>query len=78
MSNPVSLPDFLTGSEIAQASRLWRVCQRSKEPFAPRCEREIIRPVIARINESLGQENDPRFLAYAVEYVLGKIADREI
>ena len=29
---------------------------------------EIIKPNIDRINKALGQENDPDYLAYAVEY----------
>jgi hypothetical protein len=72
----VTLPDFLTGSEIAKASKLYKECQYRRVPFAPECERQIILPVINRINAELGQENDPRFLAYAVEYVLSTVGER--
>lgn len=32
---------------------------------------EVIKPNISTINKLLGQENDPMYLAYAVEYALG-------
>lgn len=57
----VSITDFLTPREIARARQLKdarRICD------------EIIRPSIHRINKDLGQENDPMYLAYVVEYVI--------
>lgn len=64
------LDDFLTTAEIQAAIKLY--AEASPGTFARRCEAEIIRPVIGRINAALKQENDPRFLAYAVEYVLDR------
>lgn len=56
-----TLKDFLTDSEIRRAMEL-------KQARAI-CE-EIIKPALARINRALGQENDPIYIAYAVEYAL--------
>lgn len=57
----VTLKDFLTDREIRRAIEL--------QHARPICE-EIIKPSIARINRDLGQENDPMYLAYVVEYVV--------
>lgn len=57
----VTLQDFLTDREIDRAIKLERasaICQ------------EIIEPNLLRINRDLGQENDPMYLAYAVEYAI--------
>jgi hypothetical protein len=41
------------------------------------CTREIIEPVIDRINKTLGQENDPTYLAYRVEYTMMKLLEKD-
>jgi hypothetical protein len=56
-----TLKDFLTEREIRHAMQL----KNARDI----CE-QIIKPAIARINRSLGQENDPMYIAYAVEYAL--------
>jgi len=56
-----TLKDFLTDHEIRRAMEL----QNARAI----CE-EIIKPSILRINKDLGQENDPLYIAYAVEYAL--------
>ncbi len=67
----VTLADFLTPSEIGRAAEMWN---ESRDNYAARVDAELITPNMARINASLGQENDARFLAYAVEYVMGAAA----
>lgn len=62
----VTINHFLTDREIGQAARLYgRV-----DNFAEEVRKRIIEPNIERINRELGQENEPRFLAYVVEYVM--------
>lgn len=58
------LTDFLTSAEIKRAMKLKR---------AQDINAEIITPNIERINKAIGQENEPMYLAYAVEYVVSKI-----
>jgi hypothetical protein len=57
----VTLGDFLTDDEIAEAARL--------RDHAKILE-QIIAPNLERINAALGQENDARYLAYAIEYAV--------
>ena len=64
MPKQVTIQDFLTDREIRRALELRdarRICE------------EIIKPSIARINRALGQENDPMYLAYVVEYAISLI-----
>ena len=66
----VTLTDFLTNAQIEECIALFEAHDHSKGGFATLvCER-VIEPNIKTINEKLGQENDPKYLAYAVEYVL--------
>jgi hypothetical protein len=66
----VGLTDFLTEEEIARAIELYQICAAGS--FARAVDAQIITPNIDRINAALGQENDPRYLAYAVDYILSK------
>lgn len=68
----VTLRDFLTSDEVDQAVKLYTY---HRPAFHNRCRDEIIKPVIERINADLGQENNPDYLTYAVEYVLSQIGD---
>lgn len=65
----MTLPEILTPHQIRQATALYKTYHGTGQ-FATKCCMEIITPNIAAINKKLGQENDPMFLAYAVEYVL--------
>ena len=57
----VTLGDFLTDAELLQAISL--ADRRQIRDL-------IIQPNIERINQALGQENDPDYLSYAVVYSL--------
>lgn len=63
----VTMQDFLTTDEIKYALELW---QSNSRGFASRVHDQIIKPNLARINKALGQENDPMYLAYAMEYIM--------
>lgn len=60
----ITIDQFLTKEEIKKLLKL---------RYAKDIHDQIIKPNIDRINESLGQENDPMFLSYACEYVLNEI-----
>ena len=62
----VRLTDFLTDKEIELARKLKTV---------NKIKAQIIDPNLTRINESLNQANDSRYLAYAVSYVVCRFAD---
>mgnify|MGYP001195848264 CR=1 FL=1 len=57
--------ELFTEAERRKASKLY-----TEEPpgcFAERCDKEIVAPVIARINVATGQENCSRYFAYMLE-----------
>lgn len=59
----VTIKDILTDRQIKLAMML---------KTARAIHDEIIKPNIETINRRLGQENDPMYLAYAVEYAIGQ------
>jgi hypothetical protein len=70
----INVTEFLTEDEIQLAARMWTENQKN---YAMRvCER-LLRPNIRRINAALGQENDPMFLACAIEFVLTESTGRK-
>lgn len=69
----VTLATFLTDEQINAALALWRR-PHMERVFHSDVQREIIEPNLAEINRKLGQENDPSFLAYAIEFVFGQIS----
>jgi len=64
----VTLTSFLTDAQIENALRLWHRPHMARL-FHSDCRREIIEPNLAEINRKLGQENDPEYLAYVIEFV---------
>jgi hypothetical protein len=68
----IAITDFLTDEEIERARVLWQEL-RDTGRFAATLEETIVRPQLPRINAALGQENDARYLAYAVEYVFTEL-----
>jgi hypothetical protein len=67
----VDVHDFLTHPEVRKARRIFDAqgIEAASKAHA-RCRDEIIIPALARINKTLGQENDPDYLAYLVEYLV--------
>jgi phosphatidylserine/phosphatidylglycerophosphate/cardiolipin synthase-like enzyme len=65
----VTLPQFLTEEQITKAIELY---ESHGMDAAAMIEVQVIAPNMAAINEKLGQENDARYLAYAVVYVFSQ------
>ena len=73
--NPTTtIARFLTDEEIASAIALFKTAELGT--FAKLCEKQIIAPVLPRIEKTLGQRMNPRYVAYMVEYVLGRAGER--
>lgn len=70
----VTLPQFLTEAQIAQAIALY---EEHGMDAADEIRVQVIAPNMAEIDAKLGQENDARYLAYAVVHVLSQAAQRE-
>lgn len=64
--------DFLTDAEIEKAVDLYQRLYRADltHRFAQEAAETIIAPVMDRINRTVGQENDAKYLAYALEYAI--------
>jgi hypothetical protein len=73
----ITIADFLTDDEITAAGKLFKQMRAEgiSHHFAKRFCRDVIDPNMTRINRALGQDNDPMFLAYAVEYVMMQACD---
>ena len=63
----MALPQFLTAAQIYEADNLFKVYG---DRAVAKIQALVIEPNLATINVKLGQENDARYLAYAVVYVL--------
>lgn len=73
----VPIGSFLTDAQIAHGMRLWdQHGRKGGSKFIAAVVEQITQPNIAEINRKLGQENDPKFLAYALEYALSSVEDR--
>lgn len=70
----VTITDFLTAGEIKKCIAMW---ERDRGNFHQRVLDEIVKPNMARINEKLGQDNVPGFIAYAIEYALMQSEERK-
>lgn len=60
---------FLTDEERRRAKDMYLQDQSN---YAQRIAKEIVEPVINRINDTLGQKNVPMYLAYVIEHEIGE------
>jgi len=66
-----TLSDILaTDAEVKRAVQLFKSCKSGT--FAKTIAEELIKPKIKEINRRLGQENNPFYLAYLVEYAISQ------
>lgn len=64
MEKKITLGDFLTDDQINKAIKLNDVDSI--------CD-SIVKPNMTTINSRLGQENDPKYLAYMIKYVIDRL-----
>lgn len=67
MATSVTIDMILTDAEISRAVHIFK---NDTNNFHRRCMEELVKPNMERINKSLGQENDPSYLAYMIEYAM--------
>ena len=63
-----TIAEFLTIEEITRAVALYETAPIGE--FAKMCDKQIITPVLPRIEAKLKQRMHPRYVAYMVEYAL--------
>ena len=61
----ITIGDFLSPDEILAAYRLYRA---NPDEFHKECLKQVIEPVMDRINRDLGQENNASYLTFCVEF----------
>lgn len=66
----MTLPQFLTPAQIALAAALYR--EHGDLDAVAAIQAQVIEPNMAVIDAKLGQENDARYLAYAVVFALSQ------
>lgn len=67
LTKTVQLGQLFTAAELVAALE---IIKNDRLHFHNRARDEIVKPSLARINKTTGQENDPDYLAYALEAVL--------
>lgn len=68
MTKTATLADLFTKEELERAKALYE--RSAPGTFNKAVVKEIVAPVMARINARLGQENDPSYIGYAIENAL--------
>jgi enoyl reductase-like protein len=61
-----TLGELFTPEEITAASKLWK--ELPDERFVEAVTREVVKPVIERINKTTKQQNDPLYFGYVIQY----------
>lgn len=69
MERTVSIKDFLSTVQIRKAIAIYK---RKPANLHKELLEQIILPNMAEINRKLGQENNPDYMAYAVEFALNE------
>lgn len=67
MTKMITLQDFLNEDQINICCDHYKKLKGTGK-FAATVAKEVIEPNIEAINKKIGQENDPKYLAYCVEY----------
>ena len=71
----MTLPQFLTPAQIALAAALYR--EHGDLDAVRPIQTQVIEPNMAAIDAKLGQENDARYLAYAVVFALSQASEEQ-
>jgi hypothetical protein len=64
------ITDLFTTDEIDRSMTLFLECKKTKEDFNSNCTKEVVEPVISRINARTGFNNSPASLVYRLEMYL--------
>lgn len=74
----VELSKIMTDKDIEKCLVLYNECVSNHylaaKTFVDRCELEIIKPILPEINKETKQENDARYIAFAIMnaiYIIG-------
>jgi hypothetical protein len=64
------LTDLFTRDELNRVMKLFLECRNTKENFKERCTKEVVEPVLSRVNADAGYNASPSSLVYRLEMYL--------
>lgn len=68
MVKTATIDQFLTVAQINEAIDIWKEHRNERQTFHELILEKVVRPNMAQINKRLGQENDPDYIAYMLEF----------
>jgi hypothetical protein len=71
------ITELFTTDEINRAMKLFIECKNTKEHFNVRCAREVVQPIISRVNANDEYDNSPASLSYRLEIYLKYVRGEE-
>jgi hypothetical protein len=66
----VKIGDFLEESECKELVEIYKKSKAKDKDFVQECV-EFLTPKMTKINEKIGQENDPLYMSYVFQWFLG-------
>lgn len=66
----ITAKELFTKDELAKATKLFHQCQGTGERFSTHCAKDIVEPIMERINKVTGQKNNQLYFAYLLEYLI--------
>jgi hypothetical protein len=73
------LTDLFTTDELNRTMKLFIECRNTREDFKQRCTKEVVEPIISRVNADAGYNASPSSLVYRLEvYVRAVRGDERV
>jgi hypothetical protein len=72
------LTDLLTKDELNEAMKLFIECRNAKEKFRQRCAKEVVEPIISRVNALAGYDASTASLVYRLEMYLRAVSNTSL
>jgi hypothetical protein len=71
------LTDLFAKDELNRAMKLFIECRNTRENFRQRCTKEVVEPIISRVNACAGYDASPASLVYRLEVYLRALRGEE-
>jgi hypothetical protein len=71
------LTDLFTTDELNRTMKLFLECRNTREDFKQRCTKEVVEPIISRVNADAGYNASPASLVYRLEMYLRAVRGEE-
>jgi hypothetical protein len=71
------LTDLFTKDELSRAMKLFIECKNTKANFRQRCTKEVVEPIVTRVNADAGYDASPSSLVYRLEVYLRAVGGEQ-